>query len=154
LVLKLGEQGVDVERIVGCRQAAVGGTGPRFRRAIPVQLDSIAVGIVEIQRLDEPVVVDPAQVDAVLLQAAQRTCQRGSRRVAKGDVIQPGGARGGRATAQTLERIQPEVMVVLIVGGEKRSPTGRRAKAPRSLLVRNGKGGRGRRVEGDRPIEV
>jgi hypothetical protein len=34
----------------------------------------------------------------------------------------PGGARGGRAAAHTLKRIQSEVMVIVIAGGEKRSP--------------------------------
>jgi hypothetical protein len=60
------------------RPSGVRGQGSGARSQ--VQLDTVAVGIVERQRLVEPVVVDPAQVDAVLLQAAQRTCQRGSRR--------------------------------------------------------------------------
>src|SRR5664280_3628336 len=52
------------------------------------------------------------------LQTAQRIGQRGTRRIKDGQMVEPGGPRGRRISAQALPRIETD-MVVITAGGDE-----------------------------------
>jgi hypothetical protein len=64
---------------------------PLLDRAIAVELDTVAVGIVDVQGLAHPVVTR-ADLVARLEETGEGVGQRRTSRVADGDVEQPGGA--------------------------------------------------------------
>ena len=106
-VVELAEEALDVER--QRRQARVDLALPDLARAIPVDLDPMAVGVVEVQRLADEVIGEAGERDAVA---------RGVRQPA-------------REVGALLEQ-QREVVEPRVAEGRPRRPAPRRARAARA----------------------
>ena len=118
----LREQVVEVERQGDHVDAvAVGGALPLLARAVGVELDAEAVGIAEVQRLGDAVVGGALERPAGGGDTPHALCERGTRGVQPGDVVEAGGARGKRRGVgdvaeheRGVKRIGPEAGEVLL----------------------------------------
>ena len=107
---------------------------PGVERAVPHQLEIVAVGIGQVDRLVRPVVGRLADRDPGRPDPAQRVRERGARRVADGDVMQPGHAVGLRRRRRRLPGVEAEV-VVIAAGRDEQHVAGR---APARHITRLG----------------
>ena len=86
--------------------------------AVPAELEAVAVGVVQVQRLVGAVVVDAAQRVLGADQPPERVSQCRPGWVANGDVVEPGRAGRGRRAALRLPGIETE-RVVIAAGGDE-----------------------------------
>ena len=54
--VELCEQVLQVEVLRDHRQAAIAIMGPLFARAIPIDLDAVSIGVMEVNRFTDPVI--------------------------------------------------------------------------------------------------
>ena len=97
---------------------------PLGLRAVPVELEVVAVGVGDVDRLVRPVVGELAQRPVDRLQPPDRVGEVGPRRIQDRDVVQPGDAVGLRIAARRLPRVEREV-VVIAAGGDEQDVAGR-----------------------------
>ena len=98
-----------VQRQRGHLQLAVG-VAPLLARAVAVELDAVAVGIGQVQRLADEVVGDPVQRPAGLGQPGQRMGEVQPRRIQDRQVIEAGGPpveRGRRRVTVQPDEVGP-----------------------------------------------
>src|SRR3954454_14566818 len=98
---------------------ALGVAWPLLRRAVPAQLEVVAVGVGDVDRLVRAVVGRLAQRPVDRLQTPQRVGQGGAARGADGDVMQAGHAGGLRASPGGLPGVEAEVVVIAARGEEE-----------------------------------
>ena len=91
---------------------------PGVARAVVVQLDAVAVGVVQVDRDRAAVVGGVVRLDAVVEQALDGLAQFAAVGVDEGDVVQAGVAGRGRGRARALPRVEADVVVV-VAGGEE-----------------------------------
>jgi len=110
---ELGQERAQVELAERHPDAlAVGRLGPLLARAVAVELDAVAVRVVEVDRLAHAVIARALDRDAGVGQAPQRDGERPPVGVADRDVVQAGRpARRGRP-ALRFPRVEPDVVVV------------------------------------------
>ena len=129
---RCAEQVLQVEVAEDRRDVAVLVERPLLDRAVPGELEVVAVGVGEVDGLVRAVVGELAQRDAGLLQPPHRVGQARARRVVERDVVQAGDAVGLRAAARRLPRVEAEVVVVAAGGDEqdvaRRAPAGDAAR--------------------------
>src|SRR4051794_10875097 len=111
---------------------AVGAARPLVERAVPAQLEVVAVRVGDVDRLVRAVVGALAQRPVDRLQPPQRVGQPRPRRVADRDVVQARDAVGLRPAARRLPSVEPEVVVIAAGGDEqdvaRRAPAGHVAR--------------------------
>jgi len=139
-----GQEIVEVEREGHHREVAPGVLRPLRRVAVPVELNPVAIRVVEIERLAHPVIGGAAERHPVADEAAKSVGQLLAPGVEDRDVVEPGRAGGGPVAAAALPGVEPDVMVVA-PGGEKGSLT---SVALRDLEAEDAV------VEGDRAVEI
>jgi len=90
------------------------------RRAVDVEFDAIAIGIVEVQRLADAVVAGARQGDAGLDEAGEGVGEVAAGGVEDRRVVEPGVARRRRGAAEAVPGVEAEVVVVAAGGEERR----------------------------------
>src|SRR6266536_1030768 len=116
--VKLGQQGLEVEGVGGHPQLAVGPARPLLPGAVAVELDAVAVGVVEVDRLAHPVVGGARDARARLEDPAQGVGQAPAVGIEDGVVVKPGAAGGRRGSVPALPGVEAKVMVIA-AGGEE-----------------------------------
>jgi len=91
---------------------------PLGRVAVGVQLDAVAIRVVQVDRLAYPMVGGAVDGDAVVEQPSERPRQFAAVGVEDGEVVEAGGAARRRRTAGALPGVQPD-MVVVAAGGQE-----------------------------------
>jgi hypothetical protein len=124
VALRLGRQRLQVERKrVHLHALAAVGLRPGLARAIAVELDAEAVGIVEVQRLGDEVVARARECRALLRHAQQGGAELAARRIQEGAVEEarrvlrgrPGPLRGAQRE-QVARRRAHDPLVELRAG--------------------------------------
>jgi hypothetical protein len=114
----LGKQLLEIERLGDHGQVALRGARPLGLRAVPVELDAVAIGIAEIERLADAVVGGSLKRNVRADKAAERIGQLRARGIDDGEVIETSGARSGRGAAAALPGVDADVVMVA-AGGEE-----------------------------------
>ncbi len=118
-----GEEGLEVKG-AGVHGEVAGGVGrPLVAGAVPVELDTVEVGVVEVEGFADAVVGGTVEWTIGGNEAAEGVGQCGAGGVEDGEVIKAGGARCGRLAAQRFPGIEADVMVVAARGEESRGVT-------------------------------
>ena len=100
-------------------EAAVSLARPLLARPVPLELEAVLLGVAEVKRLMRAVVRCTLERPPGLDETPECIAERGSRRVADGDVVEPGRVpRRGRA-AGGLPRVEAEVVVIATCGQEE-----------------------------------
>ena len=145
--------GRDVEA-VGLEDGASLGVEPIAARAVVVELDAVAVGVVEVDGDGAAVVGAVVDRDAVVEQPLDGAAELVAVGVEERDVVEARVAGRRRRGAGALPRVQADVVVV-VAGREERgveahrAPVGGHAEAER-VAVEGHASGRGRRPSGAR----
>lgn len=113
-----GQQGLEIQRGGDHREFAVGGVGPVFTRAIPVEFDAVLVGIAQVEGFADAVVAGAFEGNAGVDQAPQGVGQIGAGGVEDREVEETGGARCGRVAAEAFPRVETDVVVIAAGGDE------------------------------------
>src|SRR6266508_1765306 len=115
-----GEQRVQVERLADHGDAlAVERQRPLLPWTVAVELEPVAVGIVEVDRLADAVIGGAGDGNLRLDEPFQRIRQRSAGRIAHGHVVEAGRPGWRRGAALRLPGVEPDVMV--IVAGREES---------------------------------
>ena len=109
---KIQPFGHHVERTIGVAR-------PLRPRPVPIELESIAVGVAEIQGLADPVIGRTLEGNGGLVEPAQGVRQRGAVGVPDREVVEPGCALRWRGGTATLPRVEADVVMVA-AGAQKR----------------------------------
>lgn len=117
-----GQQGLQVKRARKHCQHAASVTRPLFLRSIPVQLDSVAIGVAKVEGLADAMIRRTLQLDARLDQPPQSIGQRRPSGVENGNVVEPRRSRWRWRSALTLPSVQANVMVIPARRQERRLP--------------------------------
>ena len=115
-IVELAEQALDVER--KRRQARVDLALPDVARAVPVDLDPMAVGVVEVQRLADEVIGEAGERDPVARGVRQPAREVGPLLEQQREVIEARVAEGRRGVRLLDEHEQ------LALAGAERGPAG------------------------------
>ena len=94
------------------RQRSIRLARPFRLEAIPVQLDTVLVGIAQVQRFADAVVAGAVELNARREHTMQRIGQRRAGRIQNRGVKQAGGAGRRRMAAFALPGIQSDVVVI------------------------------------------
>ena len=145
--LTLGDEQLASVEVVVLEDGPAVGVEPVGARAVVIQLDSVAVGVGEVDRDGAAVVGGVVDGAAVVEQAAQSLAELAPVGLEEGHVVQPGVPRRRRRPARALPGVEPDVVVLIACGQEGGveaglAPVGGHAEAE------------GVTVEADRPIEV
>ena len=116
---------------------------PLGLRAVPVELEVVAVGVGDVDRLVRAVVGELAERPVDAPAGGGRVGQVGAGRVEERDVVQAGHAVGLRRAARRLPRVEAEVVVVAAGGDEQR--VAGRAPARDVAVARRSRRSRARR---------
>src|ERR1700688_5258406 len=106
------QKGGEVEGIGAHGDSAVRGARPLLARAIPVELEAVAVGGGEVDRLADAVVGSALQADTRVEDPAHRRGERGLCWIADRDVIEAGVAGGRRRAAAALPGVEANVVMI------------------------------------------
>jgi hypothetical protein len=117
LAIELGEEGAEIEGTRDHREFAVLLAWPFVGRSVAVDLDAVAVGIVQVDGLADAVVGGAVDCDAMIDETLQRAGQLLARRIEDGEVVETGRSSLRRRTAAALPGVQSEV-VMIAAGGE------------------------------------
>ena len=93
-------------------QLAVGRARPLLARAVAVELDAVAVGVAQVDRLADAVVARAVERDARVEHAAERVRERPAVRVADRRRGRGPWCSAAAASRRRLPRVQPDVVVV------------------------------------------
>src|SRR5215218_856763 len=124
-VVRVFEDVVEVE-VVGLEDRLAVVVEPLPARPVVVELDAVAVGVVQVHRHRAAVVGGMVGREAVVDEAADRLCQLAPVRVDERDVVEPGVVGVGGRRPGALERVQADVVVVVAC----RQKDGRQAPRP------------------------
>lgn len=97
--------------------------GPCLEGPVPIELDAVAVRIAQIESLAYAMVRGALERNGKVEQPLERLGQGRAGRVAKGDVVESGGARRRRRAALRLPGVQADVMVIPAGTEERRVGT-------------------------------
>jgi hypothetical protein len=114
----LCEQLFEVERLGDHAELALRGAGPFGFRAVPVELDAIAVRVAEIECLADAVIGGTFERDVGTDEAAECVGELGARGIDDGEVIEAGGAGCRRGAAMALPGVEADVVMVSTCGEE------------------------------------
>jgi hypothetical protein len=128
-----GEESLQIEWTRVHRQFAAGGSRPFGFGPVPVEFDSVLIGVAEIQGFTDAVVRSAIQRDIRCDETAQGASEFGSRWIDDGQMVQAGGTFGGRRATHTFPRVQTDVVVISARGEE----CGLTAVALRDLEAQN-----------------
>ena len=113
-----GEEGFEVEGAGVHGQVALGVFGPLGFGAVPVEFDSVVVGVVEVEGLADAVVGGSVEGDIGGEEAVECVGERGTGGVEDGEVVEAGGSGRGRGATEGLPGVEADVVVVAS-GGEE-----------------------------------
>ena len=125
-------------------EVAAGVFGPLAFGAIPVELDTVVVGIVEVEGLADAVVGGSVEGDVGGEEAVQSVGQCCAGGIEDGEVVEAGGSGRWRRAAEALPGVEADVVVVVTCGEE----CGRVADVLGDLEAENAV------VEGEGAVEV
>jgi hypothetical protein len=94
------------------RQTAVGTSRPLLVGFVPIKLDTVVVGVAEIDDLTDTVIRRSFERDASLRDSAQGVGQFSPCRVQDGDMVQAGRAGRWRLASGAFPSVQSDVMVI------------------------------------------
>src|SRR5207247_7205307 len=106
------EQGVEIERTRNHGELSLGRPRPLLPGAIAVELDAVAVGVAQVDRLADSVIGCAFERDSGVENTPQRGRQRSTARVPEGDVVEARCAGWRRRPALALQGVQADVVVV------------------------------------------
>ena len=115
----LDEQGFEIERDAHHRHAALRVERPLLAGTVAVELDAVAVGVVQVDRLADAMVRRARELDPCVDEPPERVGKLLAVGIADGGVVEPGRAGRGRTAAAALPGIQADVVVV-VAGGDER----------------------------------
>src|SRR5687767_12156907 len=110
ICLRLAQQILQVERLGDHRERAIRIHRPLLARTVPVQLNPVAIGVGEIDRLADAMIARALKRNLRRDEATQPIGQRRAGRIENRDVIEPGGALWRGWGAFAVPRVQPDVM--------------------------------------------
>ena len=110
---------VEIERLGHHLERAIGASWPVPLWAIPVELDTIPIGVAQIEGFAHAVVAGAFEWNACLIEPKQRRAERRAIRIPDRQVIQTGRSSCGWLAAAALPCVETDVMVVA-TGAEKR----------------------------------
>ena len=99
---RVTEKVVEVESPRVRRQLALGGPWPFGGRTVPVELDAVAVGVAQVERLADAMVGSALKRDARGAQTAESVGERGAGRVEDREVVEAGRSGRRRRAAAAL----------------------------------------------------
>src|SRR5665213_2229058 len=99
-------------------QAAVRRTRPLVLRLVPIQLNPVAVGVAQVNRLTYPVVRGSVERDGRRQQSPQRVSQQSAARIENRHMKKARRARRRRRTTTAFPGVQSDV-VMIATGGHK-----------------------------------
>jgi hypothetical protein len=108
-----GGEELAVVEAVGLEHGPAAGVVPVRPGAVVVELDAVAVGVVEVDRHGAAVVGAVVRVDAVVEQPLHGLAELGAVGVHERDVVEAGVAGRRRRRARALPRVQADVVVVV-----------------------------------------
>ena len=108
----LTEQVVEIERTREHFHATGSRARPLFARAIPIQFDAVFVWIAEIERFAHAVVGRAVERDTRPDQALKRVSQLRAGWIENREMIESSGAWRRRRPAETLPRIQADMVMI------------------------------------------
>ena len=117
----LPQQFLQIQPFREHRERSVRRARPFFLRPVAVELDTVLVGIAQIERLADAVIAGAVKLDAGLDHAIQRIRQRRAGGIENGGVKQPGGARRRRMAAFAFPGVEPDVVVIAAGRNERRA---------------------------------
>src|SRR2546426_4308641 len=118
-IMNLREQPFQIECPREHRQFAIPGAGPPFPRPIPVELDTVFVGISQIERLAHAVIGGAVERDAGIDQPAQRVGQCGTGGIENSQMVETSRSRRWWMAARAFPCVQPDVVMILAAGNER-----------------------------------
>ena len=110
---------VEIERLGHHLERAIGAPRPVPLWTIPVELDTIPIGIAQIEGFADAVVAGAFEWNACLIEPKERLAERRAIRIPDREVIQTGRSSCGRLAAAALPCVETDVMVIA-AGAEKR----------------------------------
>jgi len=109
---------VEVEGLGVHGEIAHGIARPEFLRFVTVKLDSILIGIAKIKRFTDAVIGSSVERNLSREESMQSCGEGGAIGIEDSGVVQTGGARRRRSTAETLPGVDGDVMMIA-AGGKK-----------------------------------
>lgn len=89
--------------------------------AVPVEFDSVLVGVAEVEGFAYAVVGGAIEGDVGFIKAVEGVCEVGSGGVEDGEVEEAGGVGWRRGSAEAFPGIQADVVVIAACGDEGRA---------------------------------
>lgn len=119
----IAKQAIEVEwpRIHG--ETSVRHPRPLLRRSIPIELDTILIGISQIQSFADAVIGCAVENDTRRGDATKRVGKLGPGWIQDGEMVQARGSGGRRRAPTTFPGIQPNVVVIAAGRDERRGWT-------------------------------
>lgn len=114
------EQTLQIEMAGVHDQLAGSVDGPVGAGAIPVELDTVLVGVAEVECFTDAVVGCTVELNAGSEQATEGVAEGCARGIDDGEVIEPRGAGRGGLAAETFPGVEADMMVIA-AGGEEGS---------------------------------
>src|SRR5262249_52777648 len=93
---------------------------PLRRWPVPVEFDTVAIGVAQVQCFADSMIRRPFQVNACFHQAPQSVGQVCSRRIHNGKVVKTCGTRWWRGPSSAFPRVQTDMMMIGSRGDECR----------------------------------